>query len=80
MSILHQAGIRDNTKVMYNTALGVIFGVKKYANSLLKVVSERDIKINFQRKCVEVTKDEAIFENTDQGTVETFKVSATPLC
>ncbi len=73
-----QHGIRDNTTVMYNTALGVIFGVKKYANSLLKVVAERDIKLNFQRKCVEVTKNEAIFENTEQGTIETYKVSATP--
>ena len=60
---------------MYNTALGVIFGVKKYANSLLKVVQERDIKLNFHRKCVEITKNEAIFENTQEGTIETFKVS-----
>lgn len=27
--------------VLYNTALGVIFGVKKYAERLLKVVEKR---------------------------------------
>ena len=32
-----QAGVRDRTTITYNTALGVIFGVKKYAERLLKV-------------------------------------------
>ena len=29
--------------VLYNTALGVIFGVKKYAGRLLKVVEKRSV-------------------------------------
>ena len=70
--------MRDKTTIMYNTALGVIFGVKKYADALMKVVGERDIKVNFQRKLLEVTKDEAIFENTVEETVETYKVCDTP--
>ena len=59
---------------MYNTALGVIFGVKKYANSLLKVVESRNIKLNFKRNFVEITKKEAIFENTELDTMETYQV------
>ena len=33
-----QAGVRDKTTISYNTALGVIFGVKKYAERLQKVI------------------------------------------
>ena len=69
-----QQGIRDRTNVMYNTALGVIFGVKKYADSLLKVVESRGIKLNFKRNFVEITEKEAVFENTDLGTMETYEV------
>ena len=36
-SIALQNGVREKGKVIYNTALGVIFGVKKYAEELLKV-------------------------------------------
>ena len=65
--------------MMYNSALGVIFGVKKYADALMKVIRERDITVNFQRKLLEVTKDEAIFENIAEETVESYKVcDATP--
>ena len=74
-----QHGVRDKTTVMYNSALGVIFGVKKYADALMKVIRKRDITVNFQRKLLEVTKDEAIFENTVEETVESYKVcDATP--
>lgn len=66
-------GMRDRSTVMYNSALGVIFGVKKYADSLMKVIRERGIQVNFQRKLMEVTKDEAIFDNTDECTTETYK-------
>lgn len=31
--------------VLYNTALGVIFGVKKYAERLLKVVEKRFVSV-----------------------------------
>lgn len=30
--------MRDKTHITYNSAIGVIFGVKKYANELLKVL------------------------------------------
>ena len=59
---------------MYNSALGVIFGVKKYADSLHKVVAERDIQLNFKRNLVEVKEKEAVFEVLEEGRSETFQV------
>ena len=38
--------MRDKTRISFNSGIGVIFGVKKYAERLLKVrfVGERDGK------------------------------------
>ena len=43
MLFFWQNGVRDKVTVLYNTALGVIFGVKKYAGRLLKVVEKRSV-------------------------------------
>ena len=68
---------------MFNSALGRIFGVEKYAKALLKIVKERDIELNFFHNLVEVKADtkEAVFEilSSDVGEdkvkeYETFKV------
>ncbi|XP_057375994.1 sulfide:quinone oxidoreductase, mitochondrial-like [Daphnia carinata] len=68
---------RDKANVMFNTSLGVIFGVKKYADALEKVVKERNIAVNFQHELVEVKPDtkEAVFRLLDDpaGTTKTFK-------
>lgn len=70
-------GVRDKVTVLYNTALGVIFGVKKYAERLMKVVEKRHIKVNYRRNLIEVksNKKEAVFENLDTGEKETFTYS-----
>jgi NADPH-dependent 2,4-dienoyl-CoA reductase/sulfur reductase-like enzyme len=53
--------------VMFYTALPVLFGVKKYADALWKVVQERGIHINLRHNLVEVKPDskEAVFENLE---------------
>lgn len=63
---------------MYNSALGVIFGVKKYAAELLHVVERKDIQVNFKRSLVEVdaVNRQAIFEVLEENKTETFPVSA----
>lgn len=68
--------MRDNAKIMYNTSLGVIFAVKKYAEQLLKVVERKGIELNFKRKLIEVNvaKREAVFEVLEEGRNETYKV------
>ena len=58
---------RESAKVIYHTALPVLFGVKKYADALWKVVEERGIEVNNRSNLVEVKSDtrEAVFENLD---------------
>lgn len=70
--------MRSDAKILYNTALGVIFGVKKYADELLKVVERKDIHVNFKRNMVEVdaVNRQAIFEVLEEDRTETFPVSA----
>lgn len=74
-----QRGVRHKSNVMFNSALGRIFGVKKYADALTKIINERDIKVNFFRNLVEVdaVSKEAVFEvldGSDEKKYEHYKV------
>lgn len=74
-----QNNVRDKANVMFNTSLERIFGVKKYADSLTKIVEERDIKINFKRNLIAINSDtqEATFEILDGSQpkrLETYEV------
>nr|CAH0111032.1 unnamed protein product [Daphnia galeata] len=68
---------RNKANVMFNTSLGVLFGVKKYADALEKVIRERDISVNFRHELIEVKPDtkEAVFRLLDDpaGATKTFK-------
>lgn len=58
--------------------MGVIFGVKKYADALWKVCKSRDIKVNLRTNLIEIQPDKklAVFENLDKpGEKTTFDVS-----
>lgn len=62
---------------MFNTSLGVIFGVKKYADALLEVIKERNLAVNYKHNLIEVRADkqEAVFENLDKpGVTEVYQV------
>ncbi len=61
-------GKRDKANIQYHTSLGVLFGVKKYADALWKIVEERDINVHLRSNLVEVKPDsrEAIFQNLDK--------------
>lgn len=65
---LRKTGKRDKAKVIYNTSLPVLFGVKKYADSLWNIVKQRDLQINLRQNLIEVRADkqEAVFENLDK--------------
>lgn len=69
-----KSGVRDQSTVMYNSALAVIFGVKKYAQSLWKVVERKGIQVNLHHNLLEVIPKEkkAIFmvTNPEDGTVQ----------
>ncbi|XP_068983072.1 sulfide:quinone oxidoreductase, mitochondrial [Bombus flavifrons] len=65
--------VRDNIKVVYNTALPVIFGVKKYADALWDVCKRRNITVNVQTNLIKIdpVTEEAVFQKLD-GSNETF--------
>ena len=49
-----QHGKRKDAQIVFNTSLGVLFGVKKYADALWKVVEQRGIDVNLGHQLVEV--------------------------
>lgn len=53
--------------MIYNTSIANIFGVKKYADALWKLVEKRDIKVNLKTNLVEVKphKNIAVFANVE---------------
>lgn len=79
---LRKHGKRAN--IIFNTSLGVIFGVKKYAEALQKVIDERNIHVNYKHELIEVKPDtkEAVFRLLDDpnGTTKTFNVSNYFVC
>nr|XP_020477355.1 sulfide:quinone oxidoreductase, mitochondrial-like [Monopterus albus] len=67
-AFLRKTGRRAQAKVIYNTSLPVLFGIKKYADSLWDIVKRRDLQVNLRQNLIEVRADkkEAVFENLDK--------------
>ncbi|XP_036910446.1 sulfide:quinone oxidoreductase, mitochondrial [Sturnira hondurensis] len=63
-----KTGKRSKANIIFNTSLGAIFGVKKYAGTLLDIIQERNLTVNYKQNLVEVRaeKQEAVFENLDK--------------
>jgi len=72
-----QTGKRANAKIIYNTSLPVLFGIKKYADVLWEIVKSRDLQVNLRHNLIEVRADkqEAVFENLDNpGETKVYQV------
>ncbi|KAL7013320.1 hypothetical protein ACKWTF_015330 [Chironomus riparius] len=69
---------REATKIYFNTSLGVIFGIKHYADSLWEIAKSRDVNVNLNTNLVAVSPNgrEATFENllTKKRTVMDFEL------
>ncbi|XP_077452329.1 sulfide:quinone oxidoreductase, mitochondrial [Stigmatopora argus] len=67
-AFLRKTGKREKANIIYNTSLPVLFGVKKYADSLWEIAKQRDLKVNLRQNLIEVRADkqEAVFENLDK--------------
>ncbi|KAG0717914.1 Sulfide:quinone oxidoreductase, mitochondrial [Chionoecetes opilio] len=75
-------GKRDKANIMYFTTLPVLFGIKKYADALWKVVKERGIvDINLRHNLIEVKPDtrEAVFQDLDNPTTSKLLSAPDPL-
>ncbi|KAL0968679.1 hypothetical protein UPYG_G00270110 [Umbra pygmaea] len=73
---LRKVGKRNKAKIVYNTSLPVLFGVKKYADALWEIVKNRDIQVNLRQNLIEVRADrqQAVFENLDKpGETKVFE-------
>ncbi|NXL80998.1 SQOR protein, partial [Leptocoma aspasia] len=73
---LRKTGKRSKANIMFNTSLGVIFAVKKYADALLEIIKDRNLAVNYKRNLIEVRADkqEAVFENLDKpGVTEVYQ-------
>lgn len=77
---LSQTGKRSHANLMYNTSLPVLFGIKKYADSLWQIVKQRDLQVNLRHNLIEVRADkqEAVFENLEKpGETKVIEVTVT---
>ncbi|KAL0272971.1 UNVERIFIED_CONTAM: hypothetical protein PYX00_005758 [Menopon gallinae] len=70
---LQRSGKRRKANVIYNTSLGVIFPVKKYADSLWQVCNSRGIDVNLKTNLVAIEPERrvAVFENLNNPEVKT---------
>uniref|UniRef100_A0A6M2CP41 Sulfide:quinone oxidoreductase, mitochondrial n=1 Tax=Rhipicephalus microplus TaxID=6941 RepID=A0A6M2CP41_RHIMP len=64
---LRKEGRRDKVDIIFNSSMGVIFGVRKYADALWDVVKGRGITVNLKHELVQVlpNKKQAIFRLLD---------------
>ena len=64
-----RAGLRDKTQVTLATATPGIFAVKKYADSLRRIIATRDIQTRYRHNLIEIRGEtkEAVCENLDTG-------------
>jgi sulfide:quinone oxidoreductase len=69
-----KSGIRDRTTVIFASAMGSIFSVKKYADALDKVVARKGIETKYRHNLIEIRGEtkEAIFEQLDTGETVTL--------
>ena len=80
---LRRQGLRDQTEIIFNTALPNLFAVEKYRTTLEKHITDRGIKANFKQNLIKIRPDakEAIFENLDtkeQSTIRYDMIHVTP--
>lgn len=63
-----KTGKRAKANIIFNTSLGAIFGVKKYADALQEIIRDRNLTVNYKQNLIEVRADrqEAVFENLDK--------------
>ncbi|KAJ3083168.1 hypothetical protein HK102_001218, partial [Quaeritorhiza haematococci] len=64
--IFRENDVRSKTQITFNTGMGKIFSVDKYADELWKICKDRDIQVNLLTDLIEVRPDtkEAVFKKT----------------
>jgi sulfide:quinone oxidoreductase len=78
-----QSGVREKTRIIYASAAATSFHVKKYADSMDKVIARKCIETKYRHNLIEIRpeKKEAVFRNLDTGEEVTLRydmIHATP--
>lgn len=62
-----EAGVRNQTQIIYATALPNLFAVEQYRTTLEKVAARKEIDCRFRQELVEIRPDakEAVFQHLD---------------
>ncbi|WP_412679596.1 FAD/NAD(P)-binding oxidoreductase [Brevibacillus choshinensis] len=62
-----KSGIRSRSSITFASGGATIFGVKKYADALQKVIERKQIETRFKHNLIEIIseKKQAVFENLD---------------
>ncbi|MGE5703928.1 MAG: FAD/NAD(P)-binding oxidoreductase [Clostridia bacterium] len=70
-----KSGVRNNSNVTFCSANASIFAVKKYADTLEKVIARKNIETRYKRNLIELRPDakEAVFVNLDTQEQEVLK-------
>lgn len=70
-----KSGVRDRSEVIFASAGASIFAVKKYADTLDKVIQRKNITTKYKRNLIELRPDskEAVFEHLDTNDHEVIK-------
>ncbi|KAJ1675546.1 hypothetical protein EV182_001056 [Spiromyces aspiralis] len=66
---IRSKGLRGKSRVIYNTGIGKIFAIDKYADALTKVAASRGVEVNLLHDLVEVKPKErkAVFKVLGDG-------------
>lgn len=70
-----KSGVRAKSRVVFCSAAGGIFAVKKYADTLEKVLVRKQVETHFKENLVELHPEqrEAVFENVDTSERTTMR-------
>jgi sulfide:quinone oxidoreductase len=72
---MRRSGVRDRSRIVYASATASIFAVKRYAETLEKVVDRKGIETMFKHDLVEVRPQsrEAVLRNMNDGSESVMK-------
>ncbi|QRG68356.1 FAD/NAD(P)-binding oxidoreductase [Brevibacillus choshinensis] len=64
-----KSGVRSQASITFVSGGATIFGVKKYADALSRVIERKQIETRFRHNLIEIIRDkkQAVFENLDTG-------------
>lgn len=69
-----KSGVRDQTNVIFASASGGIFSVKKYADTLNQVIERKNIETKYKKNLIEINAADkkAVFQDVESGEKETL--------